>query len=163
MLDDTYESDDDGWIELHEISDDERIVRAQLTLDGDTLTVLTQSEPRVERVLALLRASIPGLDIVSDERVPLRPGAADASSDPAPPVELLDPVTREEIVDAMERRWLRESVPALGGVTPVEAAADPTRREELERLLASFTEPTDGPFMTLRPSRLRALLGLAET
>ncbi len=53
-------------------------------------------------------------------------------------------------------------MPALGGATPVEAAADPTRREELERLLASFPEPTDGPMMTLRPSRLRALLGLAE-
>ena len=63
----------------------------------------------------------------------------------------------------MERRWLRESVPALGGRTPIEAGADPTRREELERLLASFPEPTDRPAMTLRPSRLRALLGLAET
>ena len=62
----------------------------------------------------------------------------------------------------MEQRWLREHVPALGGATPVEAAADPTRHEGLERLLASFPEPTDGPFMTLRPSRLRALLGLAE-
>ena len=113
-------------------------------------------------MLALLRASIPDLDIVSDERVPIRPGAADASSDAAQPVELLDPAIREEIIDAMERRWLRESVPALGGITPIEAAADPTRREELERLLASFPEPTDGPMMTLRPSRLRALLGLAE-
>ena len=161
MLDDAYEADDDGWMEMHELSDDERFVRAQLTLDGDTLTVSTQSEPRVERVLALLRAAIPDLDIVSDERVPLRPGEAEASSDPAHPVEL-DPAIREEIIDAMEQRWLRESVPALGGVTPIEAAADPTRREELERLLASFPEPTDGPAMTLRPSRLRALLGLAE-
>ena len=162
VLDDAYESDDDGWMEMHELSDDELIVRAQLTLEADTLTVSTNSEPRVERVLALLRASIRGLEIVSDERVPLRPGAADASSDPAHPVELLDPATREDIIDAMEQRWLRESVPALGGATPVEAAADPTRREELERLLASFPEPTDGPMMTLRPSRLRALLGLAE-
>lgn len=32
-------------------------------------------------------------------------------------------------------RWLDENVPALGGMTPREAAADPTRREQLERLL----------------------------
>ena len=144
---------------MHELSDDELIVRAELTLEADTLTVSTNSEPRVERVLALLRASIRGLEIVSDERVPLRPGAADASSDPAHPVELLDPATREDIIDAMEQRWLRESVPALGGATPVEAAADPTRREELERLLASFPEPTDGPMMTLRPSRPSCVAG----
>lgn len=34
--------------------------------------------------------------------------------------------------------WLDESVPALGGITPREAAADPTRREQLERLLREF-------------------------
>ena len=61
----------------------------------------------------------------------------------------------------MERRWLRESVPALGGVTPIEAAADPTGARSSSDC-SSFPEPTDGPMMTLRPSRVRALLGLAE-
>jgi hypothetical protein len=52
-------------------------------------------------------------------------------------------------------------VPALGGLTPRQAAADPTRRELLERLLASFDAMTTpaGAF-TMRPDRLRALLGL---
>ena len=39
-----------------------------------------------------------------------------------------------------ERRWLKEQIPALGGLTPVEAAADPSRVEQLERLLASFPD-----------------------
>jgi hypothetical protein len=34
--------------------------------------------------------------------------------------------------------WLDESVPALGGLTPRQAAADPTRREALTRLLDEF-------------------------
>ncbi len=34
--------------------------------------------------------------------------------------------------------WLDEHIPALDGLTPREAAADPTRREQLERLLAEF-------------------------
>ena len=168
VLDEEYECDGDGWVEMHEISDDERILRAQLTLDEDTLTVSTHSEPRVERVLARLRAAIPHVEIVSDERVPLRPGELPQFRVPLPgapgaePADPDDPAVRDEITDLMEQRWLRESVPALGGATPLEAATDPTRREELERLLASFPEPTDGPFLTLRPSRLRALLGLSE-
>jgi len=41
-------------------------------------------------------------------------------------------------------RWLDESIPALAGLTPREAAADPTRREQLERLLSEFKKPTQG-------------------
>jgi hypothetical protein len=162
VLDEAYEADGDGWVEMHELSDDERILRAQLTLDGDTLTVSTHSEPRVERVLAALRAAIRELEVVSDERVPLPPGEMPEFRPPpgAGAADPDDPAVREQIVDMMEQRWMRESVPALGGVTPLEAAADPTRRQDLERLLVSFPEPTGGPIFTLRPSRLRALLGL---
>jgi hypothetical protein len=44
----------------------------------------------------------------------------------------------------------------------VEAAADPTRVEQLQRLLATFSDPTDLPpgTVTMRPDRLRELLGL---
>ncbi|MFC9841644.1 hypothetical protein ACFVKB_49145 [Rhodococcus sp. NPDC127530] len=34
-----------------------------------------------------------------------------------------------------EQRWLDEAIPALGGHTPRECAADPTRRDELIRLI----------------------------
>ena len=37
-----------------------------------------------------------------------------------------------------QARWLDENIPALGGLTPRQAAADPTRREQIERLLAEF-------------------------
>jgi hypothetical protein len=43
-----------------------------------------------------------------------------------------------EISRQVQTRWLDEHVPALGGLTPRQAAADPTRREQLERLLSEF-------------------------
>jgi hypothetical protein len=68
-----------------------------------------------------------------------------------------------ELLDRQERRWCDEQVAALGGRTPREAAADPTRRDELIRLIGSFPEidPASGAF-GLRPTRLRQLLGLAS-
>lgn len=40
-----------------------------------------------------------------------------------------------ELRTQAQARWLDEKIPALRGLTPREAAADPTRREQLERLL----------------------------
>lgn len=43
-----------------------------------------------------------------------------------------------EVMRQAQTRWLDDNIPALGGLTPRQAAADPTRREQLERLLAEF-------------------------
>jgi hypothetical protein len=74
-----------------------------------------------------------------------------------------DPAIRAalaEYVAAFEESWLDESIPALGGRTPREAAADPIGREELTRLLASFPVPEPGDVGAMDPDRLRAALGL---
>lgn len=81
-------------------------------------------------------------------------------SDVSPP----DPGIQEAMlafVEEQEQRWCDEPLPALGGVTPLEAAADPTRRDELQRLIASFPPPNfaTGVF-SMRPERLRERLGL---
>ena len=47
-------------------------------------------------------------------------------------------VLRGELTRQAHTKWLDEHVPALDGLTPRQAAADPTRREQLERLLAEF-------------------------
>ncbi len=49
----------------------------------------------------------------------------------------------EEISRQIQARWLDENVPALGGLTPRQAAADPTRRGQLERLVAEFDDQTE--------------------
>ena len=58
-----------------------------------------------------------------------------------------------------ETQWLDMAIPALHGLTPREAAEDPTRRDDLVRLLASFDDGEESP-LTMSPRRLRAALGL---
>ena len=59
--------------------------------------------------------------------------------DPAAVVRRLE----AELTRQMQACWIDEQVPALGGLTPREAAADPTRREQLERLLDEFAAADD--------------------
>jgi hypothetical protein len=47
-------------------------------------------------------------------------------------------VLNREISRQMQAHWLDDRIPALDGLTPREAAADPTRREQLDRLLAEY-------------------------
>ena len=67
-----------------------------------------------------------------------------------------------QVIREKEVAWLDESIPALGGLTPRQAADDPTRREDLMALLVEF-ERRDLPgtgFTSFNTERLRALLGL---
>jgi hypothetical protein len=48
-----------------------------------------------------------------------------------------------EVSRQMQANWLDEAIPALGGLTPRQAAADPTRREQLDRLLAEYDRRTE--------------------
>ncbi len=67
----------------------------------------------------------------------------------------------EHLRNLRERRWCDEPVVALDGLTPREAAADPTRRGDLGRLVDSFPEidPVTGAF-GLRSAQLRTLLAM---
>lgn len=65
-----------------------------------------------------------------------------------------------EVIRQYEQDWLDESIPALAGRTPRQAAADPTRRPDLIRLLDSFPDHPDDPG-AMSPRRLRAALDLA--
>ena len=188
FLDEAYDPLDDEpdrWHELHPIDADESIVRARLRLDGDRLHVETNSEERADRVIATVLAGLPDAVVVADHREAMDleafrakaardaaagapggtaglmlPGLGGPAGDDPEMAEAL-----EEIIDRMERRWCDEAVPALGGRTPRECATDPTRRHEVERLIASF-EP-QGPVLPgggggFRPDRLRRLLGLDD-
>ena len=163
-LDAHYDAEEGGWREMFEIAD-EQILRALLHVEGDQLVVSTYSEPRIERVLGVLRDAVPGLTVVSDRREPLKAEQlADLSQDPlfAPDDPSLT-ATMPQIQDTIERRWINEPVPALGGLSPLAAAADPGRREAVGRLIAGFPDPSELPpgVVTMRPQRLRELLGLS--
>lgn len=152
VLDVAYDPAGSGWVRL----DDEDRVLAALHLDDDVLTVRTLSGPRMDDVLADLAVELPERRVLSDERRPVEPGA-----EPTWEPVALDPTALTEIQDRYELRWCDEHVPALDGHTPREAAADPTRRADLGRLIDGFpeTDPATGAF-GLRPQRLRELLGL---
>jgi hypothetical protein len=78
-------------------------------------------------------------------------------------MEVNDPAVQDalrQFVAEHERRWLDESVPALGVRTLRDAALDPVGREELNHLLNSIPIPERSDIAMMDPERLRHALGL---
>ncbi len=168
-LDEIYQRDDTDtaqWIEYVTTHGMERI-RATLRLDGPELTIHTNSEARIDRVLDTVRPLEPTLTIVDQSRQPARDAreaarlAAPAGEDSVHRLDPADPeiaAALDRFIRDYEQKWLDETIPALAGHTPRQAAADPTRRGDLIRLLDSF--PTRHGPGTMSPDRLRAALDL---
>lgn len=174
-LDGTYDrlDDDDAdgarvWLE-HVLTGGMQRIRAQLELRGDQLHVHANSAARFDRVLSVVSELDPSARVVSQTREPAGSLAditrlrakhppVDAGFDSESPeiTAVLEQVTR-----TYEQAWLDQPIPALSGRTPRECAADPTRRPDLIRLLATFPD-TDAPGV-MSPSRLRAALGLTDS
>jgi hypothetical protein len=151
--------------------DGDTVVRAVVARHGDTLTVETNSRERLDDVVEELDGLLAGgLEILETETVAADEfladvglgGPAGAGDLPAMPPEIRAQL--EELMRAKEEAWLDERVPALGGLTPREAADDPTRREDLEGLLREFdrhrAEDAAGIGIGFDATRLRDLLGL---
>lgn len=170
-LDETYEraegDEPPRWFENVTTHGMSRI-RATLVLEGETLRVQTNSEARMDRVLATLARMDPGLRVLDDSRRPvrdMREAAELASQLPAGDDDVLDPddpmvaAALAEFIREYESKWLDEPIPALDGHTPRQAADDPTRRGDLIRLLDSF--PAGAAARGgMDAARLRAALGL---
>jgi hypothetical protein len=167
-LEDAGLSADQGgsaWTLVRDSANRPNTVAASLRLEGSQLVGEVNSERRGEELMALIAAALPDAELVD---LDLRhiDDAALADFDPAdapPRPDLSDPVVRQVLADFIaeqERRWLDESIPALGGRTPRDAATDPVGREELEHLLASFPEPDPDDVDAMSPARLRHALGL---
>jgi hypothetical protein len=152
--------------------DGELIVRCLLRRDGDDLVVETNSVPRFDRLLGTLREKISAdLEIIENERLTLselRARQSEAGSPPSTPMDVEDMPAGvvsalQDLVQQKETAWLDDHIPALGGLTPREAADDPTRRPDLIALLNEFDDYGDGLLGTLTfdASRLRQRLGLS--
>lgn len=126
----------------------------------------TREAETMDRVLERLKSGLDG-KVVTDERTPFEPGMElpEGMAVPGPSPEIAPeqmPDLMAAVQEQLEDRWMTEPVPALAGLTPQQAATDPTRREMLERLLASFEsmeDPGPGAF-TFRVDRLRRELGM---
>ncbi|GAA4811541.1 SEC-C metal-binding domain-containing protein [Tomitella cavernea] len=138
---------------------------AQIPAEDDelALTVDAMSEERYEAMTEHLLSIAPGAELVDESRSSAAELMDRAESDGAAalPAPELDPAAAEaleEFVRDYERKWADESIPALQGRTPREAAEDPTTRDDVIRLLDSFPEATGPGGMS--PARLREMLGL---
>jgi hypothetical protein len=162
ILDHIYERIDDGWWhEVHRTGapPEDDVIRGTLRRDGEVLEIHTNSVERLDHIVNTLGEIV---EVIERNEVPFDPTAVPpvVPIEPAADIEL-SPLDRAAIVERIEERWLGESVPALGGLTPRQAANDPTRRDDLIALLAAF-ERRSVPerVMTFDPASLRRKLGL---
>jgi hypothetical protein len=111
----------------------------------------------------LFRSLVPSITIVEQSRESPHDVRKVAGGAPAAkPLDPTDPAVAEimeQFIRDYEHKWLDESIPALTGYTPRQAANDPTRRDDLIRLLSSFPRDPDNPAM-MSPERLSEALGL---
>ncbi len=162
--------------------------RGSIRIEGDIATIDTNSAKRANRLVRHLLKAAPGSRLIKREERGLdealaehggRAGAADEKGaiegvgvagtgilDPAEHPELQ--VLLGQMMRDLERRWIDERIPALGGRTPRGAMLDPAGRREVLALLddmawsrrqAAGTARNEG----MDPDRIRALLGLPGT
>lgn len=138
-------------------------VLGSLTLEGAELTIEAMSENKFGDLLDAVKAMHPTVNVLSDKHIAAADVLANSSGRPAPREIEHDPeiiALLEERIREHEASWIHESIPALDGYTPTQAAADPTRRDEVVRLIDSF--PDTGQPGAMSPRRLRQALGFDD-
>lgn len=143
-------------------------IRGSITLEGDRATIDANSAKRAARLERTLLRAAPGARLIRREERGIEE-ALDEERGKGPAAEPIDVAVHPELAQAMEEfirraelNWVNEAIPALGGLTPHEAAADRAARPELEALLddMAWQRRQDGGGGLMDPSRLRALLGI---
>lgn len=151
-------------------------IRGSIAIAGDIATVDANSVKRAARLERLLMRAAPGARLIKREESGIDELLAGAISSPPRTKPSADekflahsPEVAAAMVEAMkgfENQWLEESIPALGGLTPRQAAADKAMRRELDALLKDmeWSDRRAGPRQAnqgaMDPARLRALLGM---
>ncbi|MGH8905058.1 MAG: SEC-C metal-binding domain-containing protein [Egibacteraceae bacterium] len=164
-LGEVFEQVDGRYLDHIEV-DGQPIVRGWARWDGGELVMETNSEARFERLRDVILGACDAW-LVEERRQTLEDFMAEASSDlePAADLPLEAMVSADKHIVEAETRWVDEPIPALGGVAPRDAAADPTRRGDLEALLDEFeaeNERLPEGFRSFNVGRLRRRLGLVR-
>jgi hypothetical protein len=154
-------TDDGGvWTLVRDTTNQKNAMVATLQVLGDTMEGSVNSAERAGELMELIADHLPdavhlGTDVVDVDDV-------DVAELPDQSEMMADPEVRAAVEAHMQRyetEWLDSPIPALGGRTPRDAAADPIAREELIRLLATFPELGQGG-VGMSSERLRVALGL---
>lgn len=157
-------NDASSWHMVQPRPDAPDTIIAMLTLDGDRLVGEVNSRERADMLRTTIAAAFPSAKFIEDDVRSMDDALAD--HDPEEPTGMMDPndpAVREmmtQVVADYERRWIDESIPALGGRTPRDAVTDPIGREQVEQLLATFPVPDASDVGTMNPDHIRKALGL---
>ncbi len=144
-------------------------ILGNIRIKGTRLTIEVNSDERAARMREEVekrlgdQARYRGTVLHSVEKM-LADGAARGGKDQAP--EPLPPELQEKLLEITEAHWndwIHEKIPALGDMTPLEAAKDPEGRELLEALLLEIQRKRLPQLPDYDPvPRLRARLGLEK-
>lgn len=161
------DGDADPDPDLITVTDAEHTIRAWLRRRGDDdLRVHTNSIERLREVQATVLHACPEAMLISESSQPI----STPEALPAPAQGVVDPTelpaeALQEIVAQHTESWLVSNLPALGGLTPVEAAQGSDRdRSDLAALLDDFDwqqRRDPGPF-GMDIDGLRAKLGITK-
>ena len=170
------EEGDDGALLAFEDREGERWLKGSVVFDGATFTVSTMSAVRARWFADLIAEVVPEARLIDEQRLPAGEGSGppapqgDPAGDPVLDLDTLSDDDRDALeahldakMEEYEVQWLDREVPMLGGATPREAAQDPTRRDDLHRLLEQIEEHAEGwssPGRPMDAARLRSLLGM---
>jgi len=139
-------------------------VRGTVRRAGDRLVVETMAVERLRKLQAVVLEIVPDARLVDEST---RPGAdtLGETGPDIPPHGAGAELSAEDIaaiVRQQEDRWLSERIPALGGLTPRQAVADPAAREELIALLddVEWQDRRTPNAFSMDADRIRSELGL---
>jgi hypothetical protein len=156
----------DGEVLRHvvDVPGGQPVVRGTVRRDHDRIVVETMAVERLRELQAMLLEIVPDARLVDESTRPAADVFAEAGPD-MPPQDAAAELGPEDIaalVRQHEDRWLSERIPALGGLTPREAAASPAAREELIALLDDFEwqERRTPNAFSMDADRIRSELGL---
>lgn len=142
------------------------VVRGRLLRRDGRLVIETNSVERLRGLQKVVLAADPAARLVDESTRPVadvQAEHADALPELGGEQPELTPEVMAQVAEQFEQRWLADSIPALGGLTPREAAASPEMRPELEALLDDFAwtqQRNPSPF-DMDLDRVRRELGLA--
>lgn len=149
------------------------MMRGSITLDGEIARIEANSVKRAKRLERILLRVAPESRLIRREERGIEEAlealtekrAAGVGDDPG--IDLTANPDVASALDAMmrehEERWVDDSIPALGGLTPRQALDDPVMRRELEALIDDMEWHSRGATSgTMDAARIRALLGIGE-
>jgi hypothetical protein len=111
-------------------------IRGHVKLTPGKLVVEVNSEKRAEKLCKLIEKKLSGVvDFISEIKPEPQTEEVTQEANELPP-EVAQAI--QEKMNMYYEKWLDDSIPALGGMTPRQAAEDPKMKYALEALLLEF-------------------------